>query len=112
MKRQFAFLWVAFAILVAFSACNPSYQATQPPTSALVRIECHNASIQQIVEILRMGRGKDISVANDGSYVTAAFSPEDTPPGRLAQILQSVQGLVGVLRVDVQENPRPIRQSF
>lgn len=112
MKRQFSFLWVAFAILAAIPGCNPSFQSTQPQGSALVTIEYYNASVEQIVGLLRSARGKDISVAADGSTITAAFSPADTPARRLAQILEDLNNLPGVMHVDVRENPRPILQSF
>ena len=112
MKRLFSFPGVAFAILVALQGCSPSIQSYQTPASALVRIECASGSVQQIQQFLRFSRGKDISVALDGSYITAAFSPEDIPPAKLAQILQNLNELSGVLRVEVMENPRPIMQNF
>jgi hypothetical protein len=114
MKRQFSFLWVAFAILVALPGCSPYLSSTQTPGSALVKIECRDASVRQILELLRSGRGKDINVVADGSgtEITAAFSPADTPPGKLAQILQDLNDLSGVLHVEVVENPHPIRQNY
>jgi len=112
MKRQFSFLWVAFAILAAFSGCSPYLEPSRTPSSALVKIECENASLQQIMELLRLGRGRDITVTPDGSYITAAFSPDDTPPEKLAQIVKNLSDLHGVLHVEVVENPRPILQYF
>ena len=116
MKRQFSFLWAAFAILVALSGCGPYIPTNAAAGSALVKVECRDApgvwnSVQQL---LRSGRGKDISVRTDGSCleVTAAFRPEETPSGKLAQILQDLNDLSGVLHVEVVENPHPIRQSF
>jgi hypothetical protein len=114
MKRQFSFLWATFAILVAFPGCNPYIPSTPTPGSALVTIECQDAPVRQILELLRSGRGKDISVRADGSCqeITAAFSSADTPPGKFAQIIQDLNDLIGVLHVGVVENPRPIRQNF
>ena len=117
MKRQFSFLWVAFAILVGLPGCSPYYIPSNPaPGSALVKIECRDASDvrQRVLELLRSGRGKDISVGADGSCleITAAFSQADTPPGKLAQILEDLNGLMGVLHAEVVENPHPIRQNF
>ena len=115
MKGQFSFLWVAFALLVALPGCNPSYIPSTPMTgSALVKVECHDASVQQILFLLRSGRGKDIRAVFNGfcQEITAAFSPTDTPPGKLAQILQDLNVLNGVLHVEVVENPHPIRQNF
>jgi len=116
MKRQFSFLWAIFASLIALPGCSPSYISSNPtPGSALVRIECRNTPVvRQILVLLRSGRGKDISVVGDGScqVITAAFRPEDTPPGKLAQILQDLNNLTDVLHTDVLENPHPIRQNF
>jgi hypothetical protein len=114
MKRPFSFLWVAFAILATFSGCNPSIQSNQTLRPALVKVECQNASTREILQFLRSGRGKDISVATDGHYteITAAFSPADTPPGKLQQILQYLNDSFGVLHVEIVENPHPIRQNF
>lgn len=114
MKRQFSFLWVVFATLAAFPCCSPGtyIQSDTAPESALMRIDCYNAPVQQIVELLRSGRGKDINVAADGSYITAAFRPADTPPRRLEQIIQDLSNLSGVLHVEIMENRRPIMQNF
>ena len=115
MKRLFTFLWVAFAILVALPGCSPYIIPSTPtPGSALVKVECRDAPVRQILELLRSGRGKDISVVTDGSCqeITAAFSPADTTPGKLAQILEDLNGLMGVLHAEVVENPHPIRQNF
>jgi hypothetical protein len=112
MKRQISFLWVAFAILVAFLGCSQYSQPAQTPGSALLKIECRNASVRQILELLRSGGGKDISVSDDGSEITAAFSPAYTSAGRLMQIFQDLNNLSGVLHVEVVENPHPIRQNF
>jgi len=114
MKRQSSFLWVIFVTLAAFPCCSPSYQTNQSlTTSALVRVDCQGASIQQqVLEMLRAARGKDISVVDDGACVTAAFSPMDTSPERLAQMVQKLNNLPGVTRVEVVENPHPIRQNF
>jgi hypothetical protein len=114
MKRQFSFLWVTFAILVALQGCGPYIPTTAASGSALVTVECRDASVRQILQLLRSGRGKDISVRDDGACreITAAFRPEDTPPGKLAQILQDLNDLNGVLHVEVVENPHPIRQNF
>ena len=114
MKRRFTFPGVAFAILAAFPGCSPTIQTSQTPQSALVKVECQNASVQEILYFLRSGRGKDISVTADGPCmeITAAFSPADTPPEKLTQLLQYLNDLGGVLHVEVVENPRPIRQNF
>ena len=115
MKRQFSFLWAAFAFLVALPGCIPNVPQNPTPGSALVKVECRDAPVvRQILVLLRSGRGKDISVENDGSCleITAAFSPADTPPGKLAQILEDLNGLMGVLHAEVVENPHPIRQNF
>ena len=112
MKRRFSFLWVAFAILAAVSGCSPYIEPSRTPTSALVKVECQNASQRQIMELLRLGRARDITVTPDGSCITAAFSPDDTTPERLAQILQNLHDLSGVLHVEVVENPRPILRNF
>jgi len=114
MKRRFPFLWVTFALLAALPGCNPYIPSTPTPGSALVKIECRNAPERQILELLRSGRAKDISVVADGSclVITAAFSPANTPPEKLAQILQDLNDLSGVLYVEVVENPGPIRQNF
>ncbi|HVS97284.1 MAG TPA: hypothetical protein VHE54_12405 [Puia sp.] len=115
MKRQSAFLWVSFALLAALVGCSPSIQSGQMPSSALVKVECQNGSVRQILELLRSGRGKDIStVAVDGycTEVTAAFSPMDTPAWKLEQVLEMLNGLGGVLHVELVENPHPIRQAF
>lgn len=108
MKRRSSFLWVAFALLAALQGCSPTLQPTQTPVSALVRVECHNAPVRQILELLRSGRARDISVAADGSWITAAFDPADLSPGKLEQIMQELTDLDGVLHVDVTENPHPI----
>ena len=115
MKRQFSFLWVAFALFAAFPACGPAIQSTHTPGSALVTVECQNVSQRQVVELLRSGRGKDVAVAVADGFsvrITAAFSPMETPAWKLAQVLQDLHGLSGVIHVDVEENPRPIRQNF
>jgi hypothetical protein len=114
MKRQISFLWLTFVLSVALQGCNPYAPLTPTPASALVKIECRNTSERQILELLRSGRGKDISVVADGSFVTitAAFNPADTSPGKLAQILQDIRDLNGVLQAEVAENPHPIRQNF
>jgi len=105
---------VIFVTLAAFPCCSPSFQTNQALTvSALVRVECQNASVQQqVLEMLRAARGKDIAVVDDGACVTAAFSPMDTPPESLARIVQNLNNVAGVTRVEVVENPRPIRQNF
>jgi hypothetical protein len=116
MKRQFSFLWAAFAILVALPGCGPYIPTNPTAGSAQVKVECRGAPVirQMVLELLRSGRGKDISVGADGSFleITAAFSPADTPPGKLAQILQDLNDLNGVLHVEVAENLHPIRQNF
>src|SRR5579863_5554150 len=116
MKRQFSFLWAAFAILIALPGCGPYIPSNSTSGSALVKIECRDAPDvrQRVLEVLRSGRGKDISVGPDGSCleITAAFGPADTPPGRLAQILQDLNDLIGVLHAEVVENPHPIRQNL
>jgi hypothetical protein len=112
MTRQISFLWVAFATLAAISGCSPAIQSNQTPSSAVVKVECHNAPVRQILELLRSGKAKDISAAADGSCITAAFSPADMPPGKLEQILQELTDLSGVLHVEVMENPHPIVQNF
>lgn len=114
MKRQFSFLWVAFAILTTLPGCGPYIPTNAAPGSALVMIECQEASLRQILELLRLERGKDISVVAGGSFqeVTAAFRPEDTPPGKLAEIVKNLNDMSGVLHVEVMENPRPILQNF
>jgi hypothetical protein len=108
MKRRFFFLWVVFVTLVTFCGCSPASQTTQTPVSALVKVECHNAPVRQILELLRSGRARDISVAADGSSITAAFNPADLTPGKLEQIMQELNDLEGVLHVEVMENPHPI----
>ena len=114
MKRQFSFLWVAFACLVALSDCSPTIQSNQTPRSALVKIECYKASEQQILHLLRSGRARDIKVVTNGSSmeITAAFSPADTPPEMLAQVIQNLNDVSGVVHVELVENPRPIMQNF
>jgi hypothetical protein len=120
MKRQFSFLWAAFALLATLQGCGPYIPSNSTPGStsgsALVTIECRDAPDvrQRVLEVLRSGRGKDINVGPDGTCleITAAFSPTDTPPGRLAQILQDLNDLIGVLHAEVMENPHPIRQNF
>jgi hypothetical protein len=111
MKRS-SFLWVVFVLLAASQGCSPSNQTTQTPVSALVKVECHNAPIRQILELLRSGRARDISVAADGSLVTAAFDPADLTPGKLEQIMQELTELDGVLHVEVMENPQPIAHNL
>ena len=115
MKRQLPFLWATFALLAALSGCSPYLAPSNPaPASTLVKIECREASVQQILQLLRSGRGKDITVVADGTSmeITAAFSPADTPPGKLVQILNDLNSLNGVIHADVVENPHPIRQNF
>ncbi len=116
MKRQFAFLWVAFAILVTLPGCNPYIPSNPTEEPALLKIECRDAPVirQRVLQLLRSGRGKDISVGTDGSCleITAAFTPADTPPGKLAQLLQDLNDLIGVLHTELVENPHPIRQNF
>jgi hypothetical protein len=118
MKRQITFLWAAFAFLVALPGCNPYYtpSISMPPRSALVTVECRDLPDvrQNVLQLLRSGRGKDISMKTDGSCleIAAAYMPADIPPGKLEQILQDLNNLNGVLRVEVGENPRPIRQNF
>lgn len=118
MKRRSSFPWVTFVLLVtfvtpaAFQGCSPFIDPTQTPVSALVRVECHDASVRQILELLRSGKAKDISVAPDGSWVTGAFDPADLWPGKLEQIMQELNGLSGVIHVEVMENPRPIVHNF
>ena len=117
MKRQFSFLWVVFALSAALAGagCGPSSQISQTPTSGLVKVDCFNASAQGIMDLLRSGRGRDIAVRNaDGATmeITVAFSPADTPAWKLAQILRDLNGLSGVIHVEVMENPSVIRQSF
>ena len=114
MKRRSSFLWVCFALLVCLSGCGPSGQSTQSPASALVKVECYTTSIQPILQLLRSGRGKDIDVKTDGSSteITAAFSPDFTDRAKLLQILQQLNDLSGVVHVEVEENPHPIRQNF
>src|SRR5579859_5656293 len=110
MKRQFPFLWVAFVTLIVMPGCGPYIPSSQAPGSALVRVECNNASVRQILELLRSGRGKDIHVSDDGDIkeVTAAFNPADTPPRKLAQIMHDLNDLGGVLHAEVVENPHPV----
>jgi hypothetical protein len=112
MKRRFSFLWVAFALASSLAGCGPSIQTTQTQGSALVTIEYYHASVEQIVHLLRAGRGKDITVSSDGSTVKAAFSQADTPAWKLAELLRDLNNLPGVLHVDLVENPRPIMQNF
>jgi len=117
MKRQFTFLWAAFAFLVALPGCSPYILPSDPmPRSALVRVECRDLPDvrQNVLQLLRSGRGKDISMKTDGSCleIAAAYTPADTPPGKLEQILRDLNDLNGVLHVEVGENPRPIRQYF
>ena len=114
MKRRFSFPWVAFAALGTFSGCIPDIPSNPMPGVALVKIECRDASVRQILELLRSGRGKDISTVADGSclHITAAFSAANTPPGKLQEILQDLHDLKGVLQVDVEEDPHPIKQNF
>lgn len=114
MKRQFTFLGVTFALLAALS-CGTPYIATNPESpSALLTVECHNASVQQIMQLLRSGRAKDIrTITNPGGQkITAAFTPADTPPAILAHIVQELHDLDGVISVDLAENHQPIRQNF
>jgi hypothetical protein len=114
MKRQFSFLWVAFAIPVALEGCGPYIPTDAASGSALVKVECRDASVRQILDLLRSGKGKDISVRDEGSCreITAAFSPADTAPRKLGQILQDLNDMSGVLNVDIVENPHPIRKNF
>jgi hypothetical protein len=114
MKRRYSFLWVSFVLLVSLPGCGPAGQTTQTPGSALVRVECYGTSVQAILQLIRSGRGKDINVRTDGAgtEITAAFSPAYTEPAKLAQILQQLNDLSGVVHVDVEENPHPIRQNF
>ena len=115
MKREFSFLWVSLALLATLQACTPAIQSAQTPGSALIRVECENASANGIVQLFRGGRGKDITtVASDRAVtrITAAFSPEYTPPYRFAQLMRDLNNLPGVLNVEVVENPRPILQNF
>ena len=113
MKRQFSFLWLAFAILVALPGCGDYIPSNSPAGSALVKVECQDATgvRQMVLELLRSGRGKDISVVADGSSVviTAAFNPADMPPGKLAQIVQDLTDLGGVMHAEVVENQSPPR---
>jgi hypothetical protein len=114
MKRQFPFLWVAFATLVALPCCSPYIPSGPTSGSAMVKVECVDAPVRQILELFRSGKGKDIKVVNDGFSleITAAFSPADTPPAKLEQIVQQVNNLSGVMHVEVVENPSPIKQNF
>jgi hypothetical protein len=114
MKRRSSFLGATFALLITLSGCGTTIQSEQASGSALVKIECNNASLQEILHMLRAGRGKDISVTADvyTSEITAAFSVADTPPKRLQQILQDLDQMGGVLHTEVVENPRPIKQTF
>ena len=114
MKRQCSFLWVTFALLVALQGCKTYISSSPTPGTALVKVECRDASVRQILELLRSGRGKDISVVTNSSYVEimAAFRPAETPPQKFEQIVQDLNGLSGVLHVEVVENPHPIRQNF
>jgi hypothetical protein len=120
MKRRFSFLWAVFALLAALPGCTPympsSPTATETAGSVLVTIECRDAPNvrESVLQLLRSGRGKDISTWPDGSFlkITAAFTQTDTPSGRLSQILELLKGMNGVLNVEIAENPRPIRQNF
>jgi hypothetical protein len=114
MKRRFAFLWVAFATLGTLSGCIPDIRSNPTSEAALVKVECRDAPVRQILQILRSGYGKDISTVTDGSclHITAAFSAENTPPEKLLEIMRELNDLKGVLRVEVEENPHPIRQNF
>jgi len=114
MKRRSSFLWVAFAAGIAFTACAPSSESSQVPRSALVKVECRDASARQILELLRSSKGKDISMRADGfcTEITAAFSPADTPAWKLQQTLHDLNNLYGVMHVEIMENPRPILQNF
>jgi hypothetical protein len=120
MKRRFSFLWAVFALLAALPGCTPyipsSPTATETVGSVLVTIECRDAPNVQpsILQLLRSGRGKDISARSDGSFleITAAFIQTETPSGRLAQIIELLKGMNGVINVEIAENPRPIRQNF
>jgi len=58
------------------------------------------------------GRGGVRRHCRDGQEITAAFSPVDTAPGKLEQILQHLNDMSGVLHVEVVENPHPIRQNL
>jgi hypothetical protein len=112
MKRRLSFLWAAFAMLGTLSGCIPAIRSNPTPGVALVKVECRDASVRQILELLRSGRGKDISTMADGSclHITAAFSAANTPPGKLLEILQDLRDLKGVLQVEVEENPHPVKQ--
>jgi len=116
MKRQFSFLWVAFVLVAALPCCSPNIASAPTSGSALVKVECRDASDvrEMVLQLLRSGRGKDISVKTDGACleITAAFSPADTPPGRLVQVMEDLNNLGGVLHVEVVENPRPILRDF
>jgi hypothetical protein len=116
MKRQFSFPGVVFALLVGLAGCSPYIPSTPEAGSALLKVECRDVPMirQMVLDILRSGRGKDISVRTDGSCleITAAFIPADTPAGRLAQLVQDLEDLNGVLHTEVVENPHPIRQTF
>jgi hypothetical protein len=127
MKRRFSFLWAAFALLVTFAllialpGCGPYIPSNGTAESALgksalVRIECRDAPDvrQSVLMLLRSGRGKDISIGSDGSFleITAAFSPTDTPSDRFAHILEDLNHTNGVIHVEIVENPHPIRQNF
>ncbi len=114
MKRRFPFPGVAFALLLALPCCTPNIASTPAPSSALVTIEYRGVSVRQITQLLRSGRGKDISVEDEGSFlrITAAFSPVDTTPAKLTQMLNDLNVIDGVLRAGLGENPHPIRQSF
>jgi hypothetical protein len=114
MKRQFSFLGVVFALLATLS-CGTPYIATNPePPSALLTVECRSASVQQIMQLLRSARAKDIRTITDpgGQKITAAFTPADTPPSMLAHIVQLIHDLDGVISVDLAENHQAVRENF
>lgn len=114
MKRRSAFLWVTFALFVALPGCSPSIQTAETPRPALVTVECEDASVRQVLDLLRSARGKDIAVQKEGYIVgiKVAFSPEYTSAERLTQILHDLDNMGGVIHTEVVENPRPVKQGF
>src|SRR6202034_658276 len=101
------FSWLKNIIYVQKYVVDYIYRKIYFSTFALVKVECRDASVRQILELLRSGSGRDINVRDDGSCreITAAFSPADTAPGKLEQILQHLNDMSGVLHVDIVENP-------
>jgi len=109
MKKIYGTL---LALLILHSGCDTMAPLSKDEASVILRVEYNNTGSLRptVLQLLRTIRIKELAERHDGSVteIEVTYVRKDIPRGKLGEIKDDLEGLSGVLFVEIKGNAHPL----